>query len=106
MADISVKKEPLPDKPQSIMDYCMDGFGEDEKSHGILCGKIEENYRSWRGILERRSDAAGWTNKQHPALAYQAIDTLLAGLLDPNPTWRLRARPRMVGPGDVPNVDE
>ena len=106
MADISVKNEPLPESPEPILNYCMRGFGEDEKSHSILCDKIEQNYRSWRGILERRSDAASWTNKQHPALVYQAIDTLLAGLLDPNPTWRLRARPRMVAPGEVPNVEE
>src|SRR6478609_2972902 len=106
MADVSVTKEPLPDAPEPILDYCMRGFGEDEKSHSIFCGKVEKNYRAWRGILERRSEAASWTNKQHPALAYQAIDTLLAGLLDPNPTWRLRARPRMVGPGETPNVEE
>ena len=106
MADISVKNEPLPEAPEPILSYCMRGFGEDEKSHDILCHKIERNYRSWRGILERRSDAAGWTNKQHPALVYQAIDTLLAGLLDPNPTWKLRARPRMVGAGETPNVEQ
>jgi hypothetical protein len=106
MADVSVTKEPLPNKPEPMLNYCLRGLGEDEKSHDILCHKIESNYRAWRGILERRSEAAGWTNKQHPALAYQAIDTLLAGLLDPNPTWRLKARPRMVGPGDVPNVEE
>jgi hypothetical protein len=107
MADtVSVKNEPLPDAPEPILNYCLRGFHEDEKSHDLLCGKIEHRYRAWRGLLERRSEAASWTNKQHPALVYQAIDTLLSGLLDPNPSWRLRARPRMTAPGEVPNVEE
>ena len=110
MADtprISVNQSSPSESPnEDMLAYCLRGVGEDEKSHDIFCQKVERNYRSWRGILERRSDAAGWTNKQRPAVAYQAIDTLLAGLLDPNPTWKLRARPRMTGAGEVPNVDQ
>ena len=66
---------------ENILAYCLRGFHEDEKAHDIWCHKVERNYRAWRAILERRSDAMGWTNKQRPALVYQAIDTLLAGLL-------------------------
>lgn len=91
---------------ETILGYCLRGLEEDEKSHDRFCQKVERNYRAWRGILERRSDAAGWTNKQHPALAYQAMDTLLAGLLDPSPSWSLRARPRMVGVGEMPDVQQ
>ena len=91
---------------ESILAYCLRGFHEDEISHNKFCEKVERNYRAWRSILERRSDAAGWTNKQHPALAYQAIDTILAGLIDPNPSWKLRARPRMVSPDEVPNIQQ
>ena len=91
---------------ETIVGYCLRGVHEDEKSHDLFCQKVERNYRAWRGILERRSEAAGWTNKQHPPLIYQAIDTLLAGLLDPTPTWRLRARPRMAGITEQPNVQQ
>lgn len=91
---------------ETIVGYCLRGFHEDESPHTLFCQKVERNYRAWRGILERRSDAAGWTNKQHPALIYQTIDTMLAGLLDPSPTWKLRARPRIVGQGEVPNVEQ
>jgi hypothetical protein len=91
---------------EDILAYCLRGFHEDEASHTKFATKVDANYRSWRAILERRSDAAGWTNKQRPALVYQAIDTILAGLVDPNPQWKLRARPRMVGPGESPNVEE
>ena len=91
---------------EDILGYCLRGFREDEKSHDIWCHKVERNYRAWRAILERRSDAMGWTNKQRPALVYQAIDTILAGLLDPSPKWKLRARPRMVGPGETPNIEQ
>lgn len=91
---------------ETMLNYCLRGLAEDEVSHKLFCEKVERNYRSWRAILERRSDAAGWTNKQRPALVYQAIDTILAGLLDPDPKWKLRARPRMAGPGEVPNVEQ
>lgn len=90
---------------ETIVGYCLRGFQEDERSHDQFCQKVERNYRAWRGILERRSDAAGWTNKQHPALIYQTMDTMLAGLLDPSPQWTLHARPRMVG-DEVPNVQQ
>ena len=91
---------------ESLLAYCLRGFHEDETSHTKFCEKVDRNYRAWRAILERRSTAMGWTNKQRPALVYQAIDTILAGLLDPDPHWRLRARPRMVAPGETPNVQQ
>lgn len=98
------RKPPNQGDSESMLNYCLRGFSEDERSHKLFCENVEQNYRAWRGILEKRSDAAAWTNKQHPALAYQAMDTILAGLLDPDPQWKLRARPRMVGPGEVPDV--
>ena len=91
---------------ESILAYCLRGFHEDEKAHDIWCNKVERNYRAWRAILDRRSDAMAWTNKLHPALAYQAMDTLLAGLLDPSPQWKLRARPRMVSMDETPNIEQ
>jgi len=90
---------------ETIVGYCLRGLVEDERSHQMFAQKVDRNYRAWRGILERRSEAAGWTNKQHPALVYQAMDTMLAGLLDPSPSWKLRARPRIVGPGEMPDVE-
>jgi len=90
---------------ENILDYCLRGFHDDEQGHNEWSRKVERNYRAWRAILERRSEAASWTNKQRPALVYQAIDTILAGLLDPSPKWRLRARPRMTLPGEMPDVE-
>jgi hypothetical protein len=78
-------RSPNTGSKEDILAYCLRGFHEDEKGHDIWCHEVEEAYRAWHGILERRSDAMGWTNKQRPALAYQAIDTILAGLLDPSP---------------------
>ncbi len=91
---------------ETIVGYCLRGFHEDEKPHQIFVQKVERNYRSWRGILERRSEAAGWTNKQHPPLVYQAVDVMLAGILDPAPSWKLRARPRMLAAGETPNLQQ
>lgn len=74
---------------------CMRGFLEDERSHRIFARKAEERYKAYRAILDRRMDAAKWTSKNHPPYVLQIIETMTAGLLDPNPKWKLKALPRL-----------
>lgn len=71
------------------------GFEEDLKSHDLYAARVDRWYRSWRGILERDSEANDWRSKLHPPYILQIIETLCAGVLDPNPTWKVRARQRM-----------
>src|SRR4051812_39740109 len=76
-----------------LVSRVINAFGEDLKAHEPFIEKVDRQYRSYRGVLERRSQAAGWTNKQHPAYVFQSIETMVASLLDPSPKWRLRALP-------------
>lgn len=71
------------------------GFDEDKSAHERFVEKAESRYRAFRGILERRSDAAQWTNKLHPPYIAQVLETMVASLLDPRPIWRLRANARL-----------
>ena len=82
------------------------GFEEDLKSHDIWVAKVDRWYRSWRGVLERGSAADDWRSKLHPPYILQIIETLCAGVLDPNPTWKVRARQRMTSAEELRSIAE
>lgn len=88
-------------KQPEIVSKCLDWFAEDKRPHDKFVEKVERNYKCYRGILERRSEAAQWTNKQHPAIVLQSIETMVANLLSPSPKWKLRARPLIDSPEAV-----
>lgn len=76
-------------------------FAQDEKPHAQFCANVESWYKAYRAVLEVRSQAAGWTSKQHPPYAYQVVETLAASLIDPRPTWRVKPRPRLADPAEI-----
>lgn len=82
------------------------GFEEDSKSHDLYCAKIDRWYRSWRGVLEKNSSADDWRSKLHPPYILQIVETLCAGVLDPNPTWKVRARQRMTSQEELHLISE
>lgn len=87
----------LPD----IVSKVLADYGEDRVAHDKFVERADACYRSYRAVLERRSEAAAWTPKQHPAYVLQAIETMTANLLSPNPKWRLRALPMMDSPDEL-----
>ncbi len=76
----------------ALVGECIRNYGQDEKPHQSFCNKVEDWYKAYRGVLEIRSKAAGWTSKQHPPYIHQVIETKAAGLIDPDPSWRVRRR--------------
>lgn len=82
------------------------GFEEDSKSHDLWVARVDRWYRSWRGVLERNSQADDWRSKLHPPYILQIIETLCAGVLDPNPTWKVRARQRMTTADELHSIAE
>jgi hypothetical protein len=87
-----------PGEAPDVVGRVMQGFEQDEKSHRDFRLNADRRYRAYRGILEQRSDAASWTNKQHPPYILQIIETMIASSLDPNPAWQVKARPKMADP--------
>lgn len=85
----------------ALVGECIRNYAQDEKPHQAFCNKVENWYKAYRAVLEVRSKAAGWTSKQHPPYIHQVIETKASGLVDPDPAWKVRARPRMADPGDI-----
>lgn len=90
-----------PKPPPEIVGRVITDFEEDLKTHERFVKKADRCYRAYRGVIERRSQAAKWTNKQHPAYVFQSIETIVASLVDPAPKWRIRARPLVASPEEV-----
>ena len=88
-------------EPDSVVGRVMRGFEEDSKAHVEFSRAVDRRYRAYRGILERRSEAASWTNKQAPKYVLQVIETMIAAALDPNPSWKVKARPKIADPATV-----
>jgi hypothetical protein len=76
-------------------------FDQDIRSHRLFARKADERYRAYRGIIERRSEAATWNNKQHPPYILQVLETMVAGLIDPSPKWKVLARPRLAAEAEL-----
>ena len=81
-------------------------YEQDLKAHDLWAAKVDRWYSSWRGILERSSPAAEWRSTLHPPYILQIVETLVAGVLDPNPRWKVRARQRMGGPEELHSIVE
>src|SRR5437763_244722 len=86
---------------EALVNECMEGYNEDKNSHDDFLRKVEKRYKAYRGVLEMRSRAAVWTSKQHPPYAFQVIETMCANLIDPTPSWKVVARPRIADPSEV-----
>lgn len=93
-------------KQAEIVSRVVSEFADDNKAWQPFIEKVDRNYRAYRGILEQRSQAAKWTNKQHPAYVFQSIETMVANLLDPSPKWRLRALPINGTPQDLQRMKD
>lgn len=88
-------------EPPDIVARVLKGFDQDAKPHADFAQKTDKRYRAYRGLLERRSQAASWTNKQHPPYILQIIETMVASTLDPDPMWQIKARPKMGPPAQI-----
>ncbi len=84
-----------------LLGEVLKNFAQDEKSHSDFTRKVEERYKAYRGVLEVRSKAAGWTSRQHPPYIHQIVETMCASLLDPDPRWRVKPRPRMASDAEI-----
>src|SRR3990172_5490824 len=91
-------------KQPEIVAKVLDDLSEDRKAHDVFVEKADRCYRAYRGIIERRSESAQFTVKQHPAIVLQSLETMAANLLPPNPKWRLRALPTMGSPDEMERV--
>lgn len=86
---------------KEALDRVVRDHDEARKHHDRFCDLVDRRYRAYRGILNRRSDAAMWTSQLHPPYILQIIETMVANLVDDNARSRVRPRPRMASPEEV-----
>jgi len=91
----------MPDNDREIIGRCIREFDEDCKHHDLWIAKVDRWYRAWRGILDTQSEAAKWKSKSHPPYLLQIVETMVAGLQDPKPAWKVKPRPKMDSPDEV-----
>lgn len=96
----------MPEPKRDVLSRCLRDFEEDCKTHDLWVQKVDRWYRSWRGVLEDNSAADAWRSSLHPPYILQIVETLVAGVLDPNPTWKVRARQRMTSTGELHAIAE
>ena len=91
---------------EKLVSKTVSDFEEDLRAHRPRADLYDQRYRAYRGVIETRSPADSWTNKQHPQIALQSIETMVANLIDPSPKWRLRAKPVIADPAEVARMRE
>ena len=91
-------------KPEEALKAARDAYEEDRKAHDEAVSQMERHYRAYRGVLEGGSEADSWNTKYHPAVAFQILETVVAGLVDPKPRWMLIPKARFVTPPEVADV--
>ena len=91
----------MAEKVPDIVGRCQRDFGEDSKHHDAWVQKVDGWYKTWRGVLERADKAAEWRNQPHPPYVLQIVETLVAGLVDPHPSWDVKPRPKMGDPSQI-----
>lgn len=84
-------------------------FDEAKGYHDLFVQKIEQHYKSWRGILEIRSAAAQWTSKLHPPYINHITETTVASLVDDELRFRVRPTAKLSTPptpGEIGRLKE
>jgi hypothetical protein len=81
-------------------------YEEQRTYHDSFKTKLEGRYRSYRGIMEQRSEAAQWTHKLTPPFANHIVETTLASLLDEHLRFRIQPRAKLYNPGEFALVKD
>lgn len=97
MADVpeyvdSYTKALKPSDREAIL-LVVDDLEDAKKQHDAFSAKVEQWYRGYRGVLEKQSEAAQWTSKNHPPFAFSLIETVVANMIDDRTVFNFHPRP-------------
>ena len=70
-------------------------YDDMRQSHEDFVSKVEDRYKTYRGVLEVSSEAADWESKAHPPYIMHIVETSLASLIDQDLKYRIRPRPTL-----------
>lgn len=103
MADVPEILKKTPPGDREAIQKVLTELDESRRFHDNFVTRVEKNYRAYRGVLERQSQAAQWTSKLHPPYAFQLIETVTANMIDDKTVFRMHPRPIM---DDYARVEE
>lgn len=94
------------DQNQDLLREVLSGVEEARRWHDPYCQKIDRNYKTWRGVIDRRKEYAQFKFKIFPPYVMQVVDTLLANLIDDKLYFTATARPRITDdPSAIEQLD-
>ena len=69
-------------------------IGQAEQFHTNFVDKVEQRYRAYRGIAEKRNEKKqGWRSDLTQPHILQVAEGMIASMVDPKPTWTVEPRP-------------
>lgn len=96
----------MADKLPEIVAKVRRDFDEDSKHHDIWARKVDRWYRAYRGAYEDQRDRAKWRSDVHPPYLLQIVETLCSGLMDTNPRWAVKPRPKAASEQEIVSLRE
>lgn len=79
----------------------LEAFEKAKRHHDVFRDQVVGRYKAYRGIIDRRSQAASWTTKLHPPVIQQVLETTVANIIDQTPRLRIKPRPRSGTPDEI-----
>lgn len=88
-------------KESDAVTRVLKNFERAKKHHEQFCRDAERRYSAYRGVLEKRSDAAKWTSKQHPMIVHHLVETFVASMVEDKFRFQVKPRPRLTSMEEV-----
>jgi hypothetical protein len=79
-------------------------LNESRTAHDEWVRKVDRRYKSYRGILDPKSQAAEWTHKLTPPYINHIVETTVANLADDEIKFAVKPRPKLYNPGELQNL--
>lgn len=79
---------------------------ESRNAHDEWVSKVDKRYKSFRGILEPKSQAAEWTSKLTPPYINHIVETTVANLVLDDIKFRVKPRPKLYNPGELDQLTQ
>ena len=83
----------LKPKDREAILMVIDDLEDSKRQHDAYRYKVEQWYRAYRGVLEKQTEAAQWTSKNHPPFAYSLVESVVANMIDDRTIFHFQPRP-------------
>jgi hypothetical protein len=89
------------EQERALVERVIRDFEDAKRHHDTFVSFVERMYRAYRAVLDKRSEAAQWTSKLHPAYGLQLVESVVANMIDDKTTFMMKPRPLIDDPQRV-----